>query len=104
MIQDFSSQCLASGRPQARIGKHLSLAHGDLVEATPTMFINGRRQVGALKSEQEETVVFRGVALEPTQPPHNDGAAPRVSERIESCFQYSTKTPNATPRGITEVT
>ena len=27
------------------------------------------------------------MALEPTPPPHNDGVARRVSERIESCFR-----------------
>jgi protein-disulfide isomerase len=51
------NQCLGSTRPQARIGKHLSLAREDLVEATPTMFVNGRRQVGALKSDELEQLI-----------------------------------------------
>lgn len=50
-------QCLVSARPQARIGKDLSLAREDLVEATPTMFVNGRRQVGGLKSDQLEQLI-----------------------------------------------
>ena len=35
---------------------------------------------------QEKSLVFRTIALDSTLPPHNDGAARRVSERIESCF------------------
>jgi protein-disulfide isomerase len=50
-------QCLASARPQDHIDKHLSFAQGDLVEATPTMFFNGRRQVGAFKPDQLEQLV-----------------------------------------------
>src|SRR3974390_2142902 len=33
---------------------------------------------------QEKSLVFRTIALESTLPPHSDGAARRVSERIES--------------------
>ena len=32
----------------------------------------------------QESLVFRTIALESTLPPHSDGAARRVSERIES--------------------
>ena len=35
---------------------------------------------------QEKSLIFRTIALESTLPPHSDGAARRVSERIESCF------------------
>ena len=35
---------------------------------------------------QEKSLVFRTIAFESKLPPHNDGAARRVSERIESCF------------------
>ena len=34
---------------------------------------------------QEKSLVFRTIALESKLPPHNDGAARRVWERIESC-------------------
>jgi len=34
----------------------------------------------------EKSFVFGRIALESTLPPHSDGAARRVSERIESCF------------------
>jgi protein-disulfide isomerase len=50
-------QCFASARVQERIGKHLSLAKGDLVEATPTMFVNGRRQVGAFRPDELEQLL-----------------------------------------------
>ena len=33
---------------------------------------------------QEKSLVFRTIALESTLPPHSDGAARRVAERIES--------------------
>ena len=33
---------------------------------------------------QEKSFVFRTIALESTLPPHSDGAARRVAERIES--------------------
>ena len=35
---------------------------------------------------QNKNLALRKTALESTLPPHNDGAARRVSERIESCF------------------
>jgi len=35
---------------------------------------------------KKKSLVLRRIALESTPPPHNDGAARRVSERIESCF------------------
>jgi hypothetical protein len=35
---------------------------------------------------QEKSLVFRTIALESTLPPHSDGAAHRVLERIESGF------------------
>jgi len=34
---------------------------------------------------QEKSLVFRTIAFESKLPPHNDGAARRVWERIESC-------------------
>jgi hypothetical protein len=40
----------------------------------------------ALAWLQEKRLVIRRIALESTLPPHNDGAARRVSERIESWF------------------
>ena len=36
-------------------------------------------------------MVFRTIALESTLPPHSDGAARRVSERIESCFRLQSE-------------
>ena len=35
---------------------------------------------------KKKSLVLRRIALESTPPPHNDGVARRVSERIESCF------------------
>jgi hypothetical protein len=35
---------------------------------------------------KKKRLVIRRIALESTLPPHNDGAARRVSGRIESCF------------------
>jgi len=35
---------------------------------------------------KKESLVFRTIAVESTLTPHSDGAARRVSERIESCF------------------
>jgi len=40
---------------------------------------------------QEKSLVFRTIALESTLPLRNDGAARRVSERIESCFHPQSK-------------
>src|SRR5260370_36735656 len=35
---------------------------------------------------KKKNLALRKTALESTLPPHNDGVARRVSERIESCF------------------
>src|SRR5215467_9093123 len=40
----------------------------------------------ALSGFKKESLVFRTIARESTLPPRSDGAARRVSERIESCF------------------
>src|SRR3974390_650644 len=46
---------------------------------------NARRKCEpCLGRVQEKSLVFRTIALESTLPPHNDGAARRASERIES--------------------
>ena len=42
---------------------------------------NGNR---ALSGFKKESLIFRTIALESTLPPHSDGAARRVAERIES--------------------
>src|SRR6516164_1725978 len=48
---------------------------------------NARREGGVcLAGFQNKNLALRKTALESTLPPHNDSAARRLSERIESCF------------------
>jgi hypothetical protein len=43
----------------------------------------------------KKDLALRKTALESTLPPHNDGVARRVSERIESCFRAQSEFPGA---------
>jgi len=49
---------------------------------------NARRERGlSWPGFKKENLALGKTALESTLPPHNDGVARRVSERIESCFR-----------------
>lgn len=51
------ASCLSSGWAHDRVQKEMALGNTDLVLSTPTLFINGKQQVGAVGEGQLEQLV-----------------------------------------------
>jgi protein-disulfide isomerase len=49
--------CLASSRPDERLQRDNHLSAESMVESTPTLFINGKRQVGAVEAKELQRLV-----------------------------------------------